>query len=68
MVSTDRDPRRRPLTSEEVMDILGISRGTFWKYTREHPDQFRTYRSGKRRVMDPEDLERWREFRKQADA
>jgi hypothetical protein len=63
-----KDPRRQPLTSDEVQQTLRISRGTFWKYVREYPDHFRTYMSGKNRVMDPEDLEHWREFRKQSDA
>jgi len=63
----ERDPRRKPLTADEVQEILGISRGTFWKYVREHPEHFRTYLSGRYRVMDPEDLERWREYRKQVD-
>lgn len=61
------DPRRKPLTAEEVQETLRISRATFWKYTREYPEHFRTYISGKHRVMDPEDLERWREYRKQQD-
>lgn len=59
---------RAPLTSREVMRILGISRATFWKYMREEPDHFRTYLLGNKRVMDPEDLEHWREFRKRQDA
>ena len=63
-----KDPRRKPLTSKEVQDILGIGHGTFWKYVREYPQHFRTYVSGRNRVMDPEDLEHWREYRKQADA
>ena len=57
-----------PLTSNEVMRILGISRNTFWRYMHEYPGEFRTYRSGRWRVMDREDLARWREFRKQHDA
>jgi transposase len=67
MAST-HDPCRKALTADEVQDILRISRGTFWKYVREYPEHFRTYRSGKYRVMDPEDLEHWREFKKQRDA
>ena len=55
-------------SSEEVMQILGISRGTFWHYTREYPHEFRTFLSGKRRVMTREDLQRWIEFRKDEDS
>lgn len=58
----------RPLTSAEVMEHLGISRATFWKYARQHPRQFRTYLSGRWRVMDVEDLERWKRFKKELDA
>lgn len=58
----------RPLTSDEVMDILGISKATFFKYVRENPDHFRTYMSGRWRVMDRQDLEHWREHRKQQDS
>lgn len=68
MADVVRDARREPLDSKEVMRILGISRATFWKYMREEPDHFRTYLIGNRRVMDPEDLEHWREHRKQTDA
>jgi predicted DNA-binding transcriptional regulator AlpA len=68
MPQQTHDPRRQPLTSDEVMKVLRISRGTFWRYVREEPEHFRTYVSGKRRVMDPEDLEHWREYRKQSDA
>ena len=63
----DQTTISKPLTSAEVMENLGISRGTFWKYVREYPRQFRTYRSGRTRVMDPEDLRRWKEFRKKLD-
>lgn len=58
----------KPLTSEQVMEHLGISRATFWKFVKEYPRQFRTYMSGRWRVMDVEDLERWKRFRKNADA
>lgn len=58
----------RPLTSAQVMDHLGISRATFWKYARQYPRQFRTYVSGRWRVMDVEDLERWKRFKKELDA
>lgn len=57
----------KPLTSAEVMENLGISRATFFHYVRTYPRQFRTYKSGRWRVMDPEDLERWKEFRKKLD-
>lgn len=58
----------RPLTSAQVMEHLGISRATFWKYARQYPRQFRTYLSGSWRVMDVEDLERWKRFKKELDA
>ncbi len=58
----------RPLTSAQVMDHLGISRATFWKYARQYPRQFRTYLSGGWRVMDVDDLERWKRFKKELDA
>lgn len=61
------DRTRKPLTSEEVMEILGISRWLFWKYMNEYPEHFRTYKSGRWRVMDPEDLEHWRQFQKSMD-
>lgn len=63
----DRLPPK-PLTSDEVMEHLGISRKTFWQYVREYPRQFRTFKSGRRRLMDVEDLERWKSYRKNADA
>lgn len=66
-MNTDTTATQKPLTSDQVMQHLGISRGTFWKYAREYPRQFRTYRSGRWRVMDPEDLERWKRFRKTLD-
>lgn len=50
------------LTREDVMHELGISNGTFWKYVREYPTEFVTYKSGRNRVMDPEDLQRWKDF------
>lgn len=53
------------LTKEEVMEELGIGHGTFWRYVREYPENFRTYKTGRNRVMDPEDLQAWKEFRKQ---
>ena len=62
-----REKHDRPLTSEEVMNHLGISRGTFWKYVREYPRHFRTFRSGRWRVMDRADLEAWKDFRKSLD-
>ncbi len=55
------------LTSDEVMRHLGISRATFWKYMREYPRHFRTFRSGRWRVMDRRDLEAWKSFRKSLD-
>lgn len=62
-----REKHDRPLTSKEVMDHLGISRGTFWKLVREYPRHFRTFRSGRWRVMDRADLEAWKDFRKSLD-
>lgn len=55
------------LTREQVQKHLGISTQTFWRYVREYPDHFVTYLSGKRRVMDPEDLQAWKAYRKQID-
>lgn len=57
----------KPLTSEEVMEHLGISRNTYWQYVREYPRQFRTFKSGRKRLMDVSDLERWKDFRKKKD-
>lgn len=59
---------RSALTKDQVMDELGISHGTFWKYVREYPREFRTYKSGRNRVMDPADLQTWKEFCKERDA
>lgn len=56
------------LTREEVQDELGIGYATFFNYIRKYPRQFRTYKSGRNRVMDPEDLQAWKEFCKQRDA
>lgn len=56
------------LTKDEVMHELGISHGTFWSYVRKYPAEFRTYKSGRNRVMDPEDLAAWKEFCKVRDA
>lgn len=58
---------RSALTKTEVMTELGISNGTYWRYVREYPQHFRTYKSGRNRVMDPEDLHAWKEFCKQRD-
>ena len=57
----------RLYTSDEVIEILGISRATFWHYTRKYPHEFRTFLSGKRRVMRRTDLEDWIQFRKEED-
>jgi len=62
------DPKTELYTSEMVMQKLGISRGTFWKYVREQPDDFRTFVSGRWRVMTHDDLQHWIQFRKQQDA
>lgn len=58
----------KPLDSAAVMSHLGISRNTYWKYVREYPRQFRTFKSGKKRLMDVADLEKWKAFRKREDA
>lgn len=55
------------LTSAQVMQHLGISRRTFWKYAREYPRQFRTFLSGRHRVMERRDLDAWKAFRKNLD-
>ena len=51
------------LSTEEVMDALRISRGTYWKYLREYPRQFKTSVMGRRRYMRREVLEKFIEFR-----
>ena len=56
------------LTKDQVMAELGISNGTYWNYVRDYPEHFRTYRSGRHRVMDPDDLRAWKEFCKHRDA
>lgn len=56
------------LTREEVQEELGIGYATFFNYIRKYPRHFRTYKSGRNRVMDPEDLQAWKEFCKQRDA
>ena len=56
-----------PLTSSQVMNALGISRKTFFNLVRQYPHEFVTYMSGRTRVMDREDLERWKAYRKQID-
>ena len=55
------------LSIKEARSILGISRATFWHYTRKYPHEFRTFLSGKRRVMRRTDLEDWIQFRKEED-
>lgn len=65
-MNTSQDDNK-PLTSKQVMEHLGISRATFWSYRAKYPKQFRTYISGKWRVMDPDDLEYWKAFRKRLD-
>ncbi|MDR9392544.1 MAG: hypothetical protein RI554_11020 [Trueperaceae bacterium] len=56
------------LTREQVQQELGIGSATFFKYVREYPQEFVTYKSGRNRVMDPEDLQRWKAFCKIRDA
>ena len=56
-----------PLTSSQVMKALGISRKTFFNLIKDYPREFVTYMSGRSRVMDREDLERWKAYRKQID-
>jgi len=56
-----------PLTSSQVMKALGISRKTFFNLVANYPHEFVTYMSGRTRVMDREDLERWKAYRKQID-
>ena len=56
-----------PLTSSEVMEALGISRRTLFNLIRDYPHEFVTYMSGRTRVMDREDLDRWKAFCKERD-
>lgn len=51
------------LSTEDVMRELRISRGTYWKYLREFPRQFKTSVMGRRRYMRRETLEKFVEFR-----
>lgn len=56
-------PSTELLSTEEVMRELRISRGTYWKYLREFPRQFKTSVMGRRRYMRRETLEKFVEFR-----
>jgi hypothetical protein len=56
------------LTTEDVMRELRISRGTYWKYLRQYPRQFRTAVMGRRRYMRREVLEKFVEFREREQA
>jgi hypothetical protein len=56
------------LSTEDVMRELKISRGTYWKYLREYPRQFKTSVMGRRRYMRRETLVRFIEFRERQSA
>jgi predicted DNA-binding transcriptional regulator AlpA len=56
------------LSTDEVMRELRISRGTYWKYLREYPRQFKTSVMGRRRYMRRETLLKFVEFRERQEA
>jgi hypothetical protein len=56
------------LSTEDVMRELKISRGTYWKYLREYPRQFKTSVMGRRRYMRRETLVRFIEFKERQSA
>ena len=55
------------LTKEQVMRDLGISHSTFFANIRKYPRHFRTFKSGRNRVMERDDLAAWKAFRKVMD-
>jgi predicted DNA-binding transcriptional regulator AlpA len=58
--------RGKALSSQEVMDRLGIKRQTFDRL-RDEDDHFIVYRAGRTLRMDESDLEAWVQRQKKAE-
>lgn len=56
------------LTTDQVMQELRISRGTYWKYLKRYPKQFKTAVLGNRRYMRRETLTDFIEFKERLEA